>query len=188
MTWTVAVPVKAAGTRKTRLAAAMDPASRDALVDDMLAHVLATLAAVEGVEVLIVSPVRPAGWAGRWHRDAGIGLNAALAAARAAGSPARFAVIHADLPCLTVADVRALLRTAEEAGLAVAADRHGRGTNAIAIADDRPFAFRFGADSLSAHAAAPGAVVLRRAGFGLDVDTSDDLALMRDSGIGSLTD
>ena len=138
MSWTVLVPIKPAGLRKTRLAPRLDGLARERLSQAMLDHVCATLAAVPGVGVTIVARERPADWAGGWHADSGQELNAALGAARTALGGGRIAVCHADLPLLDQEDVGALLAAAERNGIALAPDRAGRGTNAIAVADARP--------------------------------------------------
>ncbi|MFJ1513525.1 2-phospho-L-lactate guanylyltransferase [Cellulosimicrobium funkei] len=102
--------------------------------------------------------------------------------------PARLLVAHADLPALTTADVAALL--AEDAPVVVATDRLGSGTNLLVL--DPPasapssggpggagFRFRFGPGSRAAHVAEAErlglrAVVVRRPGTAVDLDTVDD--------------
>ncbi|TVV76825.1 2-phospho-L-lactate guanylyltransferase [Sphingomonas solaris] len=176
--WIVAVPLKPAGSRKTRLAARLDGATRDRLAAAMFGHVVATIAQVPGVRVVPVCETAPDGWAGAWHRDEGAGLNEALAGLRTAHGDASFAVIHADLPRLAADDVTALL-VAGQTGLALAPDRHGGGTNALAVAAGRPLAFRFGPGSLARFSAESGgaAVLVRRPGLALDIDTPADLDL-----------
>lgn len=116
------------------------------------------------------------GWTKAWYRDDGESLNAALAALREANLR-RFAVIHADLPFLAVDDIAALFAAADESGLAIAPDRHGSGTNAVAIADERRFPFRFGSGSLAAFRADAGVryAIVRTPGLMRDVDTPADL-------------
>jgi 2-phospho-L-lactate guanylyltransferase len=125
----------------------------------------------------VLSPAIPDGWQGEWFEDHGRGLNAELEAARQAMSPARLLVIHADLPLVAAKDIEALLDAAEFAGVAIAPDRHGSGTNALAIAGDRPLRFCFGEDSFALHRAQVGedCPVLQRRGLALDIDTPDDL-------------
>jgi 2-phospho-L-lactate guanylyltransferase len=176
MTWRALVPLKGAGGRKTRLASRLDMAARDRLSLAMFDHVTATLKAA-GVTVTVLSPVRPAGWAGDWLQDQAGDLNAALEQASTTLGQRRLAIFHADLPFLSGGDVRALLAAADEAGLAFAPDRHGTGTNAIAIGDGLPLRFRFGPDSLAASIAAAGRAcrIVRRDGLSDDLDTPDDL-------------
>ena len=176
MSWRALVPLKGAGGRKTRLATRLDAAARDRLALAMFDHVATTLVAA-GVAVTALSPVRPDGWAGDWLRDEAGDLNAALDGAGALLGQRRLAIVHADLPFLTGDDVQALLAAADEAGLAFAPDRHGTGTNAIAIADGLPLPFRFGPDSLAASIAAAGRAcrIVCRDGLACDLDTPDDL-------------
>jgi 2-phospho-L-lactate guanylyltransferase len=177
MTWRAIVPLKAAGARKTRLAARLSAAERDRLCLEMFAHVIATLAAcplIGGIDVL--SPVRPDGWEGAWLRDGGRGLNAELAGARARLGGSRILVVHADLPWLAGADIAALVEAAEARGAALAPDRHDQGTNAIALRDDAAFDFRFGPGSLRLHRARlADYAIVRRDGLARDVDTPEDL-------------
>lgn len=139
----------------------------------MAGHVLAVLTAA-GVRPFVLAPVA---WPGRgWEPDRGTGLNAELDRVRAARGAASLLVIHADLPRLSGEDVRALLAAAEMHGAAIAPDRAGVGTNAIALARGVPLPFAFGADSFARHEAAlPGAAAVRRDGLARDVDTPEDL-------------
>ncbi len=176
MTWRALVPLKAAGGRKTRLAGRLDAAARDRLGLAMFSHVVATLSAA-GVAVTVVSPVRPIGWDGDWLADAGDDLNAALEQASAHLGPRKLVIVHADLPFLTVEDVRALLDTADRTGLALAPDRHGSGTNAVAISGGAPLRFCFGAGSMAGFVAQAGGRhrMICRDGLSRDLDTLDDL-------------
>ncbi len=126
-------------------------------------------------QVRVLSEHPPAGWRGGWAADHGRGLNQELAVARTAIGPAPLLIIHADLPLLASDDVGVLLEAAQRSGLALAPDRHGTGTNALAIHDARPFAFSFGPDSFRRHRTHGEAAIVERPGLALDVDTSDDL-------------
>lgn len=172
--WIVAVPLKPAGSRKTRLASRLDAHARDALAEAMAAHVLATVGRAGGRAVALAAACPP-GWKGAWHRDAGGGLNAALAGMRAAWRDRPFAVIHADLPHLMPDDVSALLE-AGAGGLALAPDARGAGTNALALPPGRPIDFRFGAGSLALFRSQAAATLVRRPGIARDLDTPADLA------------
>lgn len=124
---------------------------------------------------MVLSERPPAGWRGSWAADHGHGLNQELAVARAAIGPVPLLIIHGDLPLLAPDDVCVLLEAALRSGLALAPDRHGTGTNALAIQDGRPFAFSFGPDSFRQHAAQGEAAIVERPGLALDVDTAGDL-------------
>lgn len=138
---------------------------------------LDTLSAAREVgHVLLLSDERLPMEGVDWRPDEGRGLNAELDAAYAALRTTAVAIVHADLPQVTGEDLRCLIDAAALSGVAIAPDRHGSGTNALAIADGRPFAFSFGTDSCARHraAAGEGAAIVRRPGLGFDVDTPDD--------------
>lgn len=184
MSWTAIVPVKSAGERKSRLTPRLSSADRVRLADRLLDHVVAVLRVTPRIAgILLLSPERPAGWPERWRPDEGRGLNAELdAAIAAAGRPAL--VLHGDLPLLAPEDVTALLDAGEEAGLALAPDRHGQGTNALALADERAFACRFGPGSFAAHVTDANGRWARvdRLGLALDCDSPDDLDAALEAG------
>ena len=172
--WTALVPLKSGGGRKSRLAGRLSDDERERLAMRMFARVIAALqdcAEVDAIAVLSEAPPPLPGLA--WAHDAGLGLNPALEAAR----PRRpFLVINADLPLVTPDDITALIAAARGGG-AIAPDRHGEGTNALAL-DRLDLAFCFGAGSFARHGAqAPGVLaVVDRVGLALDVDMTEDLA------------
>lgn len=178
--WTALVPLKAAGERKSRLASRLSPGARDALSERLFAHVAECLGRVARIgSVVALGGEPPPGWRGRWLTDHGRGLNHELAAASRSLAGAPLLVIHADLPLLAGDDLEALLDAAEQAGAAIVPDRHGRGTNALALMPGQAIAFRFGPDSLAAHAtqlARP--ALVRRQGLTMDLDTPEDLDLL----------
>jgi 2-phospho-L-lactate/phosphoenolpyruvate guanylyltransferase len=174
MIWTAIVPLKLRALRKSRLASCMSLQERQTLSDRMAARVLAALDEA-GIPTRVLSPVP---WAGLpWEPDYGAGLNAELDRVRAALAYTPLLAISGDLPLLTAGDVRLLLASAEDHGVAIAPDRHGQDTNAIALCDSRPFAFAFGEGSFARHlAAAQGAATIRdRPGLAIDLDTPADL-------------
>ncbi|CAM4297109.1 2-phospho-L-lactate guanylyltransferase [Novosphingobium lubricantis] len=174
MIWTAIVPLKLRALRKSRLASCMSLQERQTLSDRMAARVLAALDEA-GIPTRVLSPVP---WAGLpWEPDYGAGLNAELDRVRAALAYTPLLAISGDLPLLTAGDVRLLLASAGEQGVAIAPDRHGQGTNAIALHDARPFAFSFGERSFARHlAAAQGAAIIRdHPGLAFDLDTPADL-------------
>ncbi|WP_407320504.1 2-phospho-L-lactate guanylyltransferase [Isoptericola halotolerans] len=210
MTGTVAVvPLRDGVSGKSRLAATLDPGARRRLVVALARHVLEVLASpaaggrLAGVvvvtadvpfveEVLTDLPGSSSGpRSGPPTRAAEViaeppdqpGLDGALHHARShlrdLGAD-RMLVVHADLPRLGTDDVRALL--ADPADVAVATDRHGTGTNLLAVPLDPPdLRFRFGPGSRAAHeaeAATHGltSAVVRRPGTTADLDTIDDWA------------
>lgn len=178
MIWTAVLPLRQGPQPKSRLSSRLSPAQRVALSTSMAGIVLRVLHDCPSLDrVILLSPDAPSeGLAGEWLRDEGAGLNQELDALRARLGNSAMLVIHGDLPLVTVADIAALVSGAERHGHALAPDRHGAGTNAVAIGGGRPFTFAFGEGSLHRHlACAPKAMQVRRPGLAIDVDTPDDL-------------
>jgi 2-phospho-L-lactate guanylyltransferase len=171
--WTAIVPIKEPLARKTRLRP-MDSANRVALTETFLDHVLAAVDGHPDVgKAFILSPVAREGR--NWIEDKRRGLNAELNATRLGRGAVL--VVHADLPLLDGEDISAMLDCAQRFGGALAPDRHGVGTNAIALVAGFPFNFAFGPESRRLHQVqlSPKAVVMRR-GLALDIDTPEDLS------------
>ncbi|HEY6870058.1 MAG TPA: 2-phospho-L-lactate guanylyltransferase [Novosphingobium sp.] len=175
MIWIALVPLKPEAGRKTRLAAALDPADRVALSYRLFDRVCAALR--PHAAICVVSPAPPPGWTGRWIKDTGEGLNAALEAALAEVGAGPVVIVHADLMFVEPDDISALLAAAESSGAAIAPDGADSGTNALALADGRRPALVFGADSFARFGATLGQphAVVRRPGLAQDCDTPDDL-------------
>jgi 2-phospho-L-lactate/phosphoenolpyruvate guanylyltransferase len=176
--WTAILPLKLSADRKSRLASVLSLEERRQLGDRMAAHVIAELRAVVAIDAIIMlSPHAVPGWPVRHVRDQGRGLNVELDAA-AAAIPHRLLVIHGDLPLLAAQDITNLIEAAEASGQAIAPDRHGQGTNALAFSI-RPdgFAFAFGANSFARHQQKLGdtLAIIEREGLACDIDTPDDL-------------
>lgn len=177
MKWTAIIPLRGRGERKTRLSSRLDEQQRRQLSRLLFAHVAQILrASSEIAEVALLSDERLEGWEERFIRDQGRGLNHELDDVAAARPGQPMLVIHADLPLLSCEDVAALLDAARD-GCALAPDRAGSGTNAVALRDPVGFAFQFGPASFSRHLAAAGgrARVVERLGLGLDIDLPEDL-------------
>lgn len=181
MDWIALVPIKQGGAGKSRLAGLLDGAARDRLAARMAAHVLSVLAACPRVrETVILSPERPEGWDGGWSADRGRGLNAELGAWRSRFGKGPLLVIHADLPLLAPGDLATLLDRAKIEGAALATDRAGSGTNALALADGRALDFHFGPDSRGLHVGqGEGMAVVSGMGLAADLDTAEDFAFAR---------
>jgi len=178
MGWTCVVPVKAGPERKSRLAPALDAHQRLALSDRLYHHVVECIRVSMLVEdLVVVSPALAEVDAGvRLWRQRDPSLNAELDHVRhVARGP--LMVVNADLPLLERADLDALARAAEVSGCAIAPDRHGTGTNAVALLPGVSFAFAFGPGSLARHVAAAGANarLVQRPGLAFDVDTLADI-------------
>ena len=182
--WSITA-VKSLLSCKTRLAHCLPQRRRVELVSDMLGHVLSVLSRTPGVDrVAVVSPERlalPVPFVAL--ADPGAGLNEALTAAaleaRQRGAE-RLVLVHADLPLLEPEEVAALIEASRSSGLAIAPDRHGRGTNALCLSWPPPIRFEFGPGSFSRHLAQAAArglspSVVRLPGLAFDLDEPDDL-------------
>jgi 2-phospho-L-lactate/phosphoenolpyruvate guanylyltransferase len=179
------VPVKGRAG-KQRLATTLPAAPRERLMEQMLAHVLATLAACEELAgIAVLAPQQLALPPDvLWLPDAAADMNGALAAGLselAARGARSVCIVAADLPRLAAVEVRALLAAAAARGAALAADHHGSGTNGLALCAPAHIPPLFGRDSLARHLAAARAqglepAVLRLPGLMLDVDEPADLA------------
>lgn len=189
MSFWALVPVKARAAGKQRLATVLDEAGRVRLVRAMLAHVLEVLRGCRelgGIAVLTPDPqALPAGIV--WLADAAGDMNGAVQAgltALAARGARHAAVISADLPQLTSSEVEALLLAGCEHAIALASDRHGRGTNALALSLPARFKPQFGPGSLARHLEQARELSLSAAqlslpGLAFDIDEPEDLELLR---------
>jgi 2-phospho-L-lactate guanylyltransferase len=182
--WHALVPIKQGGNGKSRLAEILSQAERDLLSLRMARHVLFELGRCSSIsDITVLSTDRPDWWSGSWAADGGQGLNAEIERWRQTCDGPAVLIVHADLPLLDAADVRNLLDVAEAEGIALATDRVGEGSNALAIADGRPFELRFGPDSRRIHAAqSPAMRVIQCTGLSVDIDTLDDLMFARANG------
>ncbi|WP_313806723.1 2-phospho-L-lactate guanylyltransferase [Sphingobium sp.] len=177
MSWTAVVPLKTRSERKSRLAELLSIEARAKLSIRMFGHVLGVLENVAAVDrIIVLADERPAAWGGDWILDCGRGLNTELMTIRKT-LLGNMIVLHADLPLLTGEDVIALIDAANVHQLAIAPDRHGTGTNGLALSGIC-FSFAFGADSFRLHRKQlPSCAIIQRKGLGLDVDTPNDLKM-----------
>jgi len=115
------------------------------------------------------------------------GHTAAVAAAQAqaarVGADA-FLTIPGDVPCVTAAEIRALVGgLGAPPAVALVPSRSGLGTNGALLAPPGVMRLRFGEPSFDNHLAAARALgleprVVRLPGLGLDVDAPEDLAAL----------
>jgi 2-phospho-L-lactate guanylyltransferase len=187
MTHWVVIPVKPPEQAKSRLSEILGAGERAALAGAMLRRVADAARAADTVDrVALLGPSR----LGMTKDlpllgDPGKGLNPALhsALAEVAGQGAtRFTVLFADLPQVTARDVERLA-AAPPRTIAIAPDRHGKGTNALSLPlpEARDFTFAFGPDSFARHLAEAerlGFLVeaVHSPGLARDVDVPEDLA------------
>ncbi len=196
MTTVAVVPVKPLRRGKSRLAGVLSVEERTLLNRYLFTRTLEILRAVPAIEqVLVVSRDSAALALAREHgahtlqEQSDSRLNLALRRAVAILRPALVStilVLPADLPLLSVEDVRALLEARPQPrGLAIAPNATGTGTNGLAVAPPDAIEFAYGEDSFHKHlalaekAGLPVAIV-RRTGLARDLDYPQDLALVAD--------
>jgi 2-phospho-L-lactate guanylyltransferase len=196
------VPLAGLEEAKTRLGATLDAEERQALVLGLLDRTVRAADEVEAVAaVVVVSPdpavLRAASAAGATPvRQSDVGLNEGLrAAARWATADGATAILAlaGDLPGVTSDAIRSLIAAAASARVdgrplvAIVADRHGRGTNALLVSPPDAIGFAFGPGSRAAHRAAAdsvGAAVIEPDGpLALDLDLPEDLILAEELGL-----
>lgn len=193
--WTI-VPVRTPATAKSRLRGALPDPSRKALVLAMARHVLTTLRATPAVAgVTAVSAGREIAELAAKLSVAALpqpedrGMNADIAAAlfvpdRRTGA---VAIIAADIPFASVAAFGDVAAACAPGSVVIVPDRHGTGTNVLAMGDGVRLRPAFGLGSFEQHrraAETSGArvIVLTPAALSFDVDTPEDLAMLKASG------
>jgi 2-phospho-L-lactate guanylyltransferase len=154
---------------------------RTALALAMLADVVE--ACVQTGPTFVVAPEPVAAEGATFVPDPGAGQGAAVAAgldaAVAAGKPAPYLVVNADLPCVTARDLLALAGALPDGGIALAPARDGT-TNAIALATPDLFEPVYGPGSAERFAALAPSRSVEIPGLVDDVDTLEDLRLLED--------
>ncbi len=208
----IVIPVKDIDAAKQRLSGALDASERRALFTAMLEDVLAAVAGVQGCDgVALVTRDSAAidlaaayGFEVIDDRDnAGHTQAVDLAIAdlrrRGVGGMATF---PGDIPLVSAREIDTLLATHKSGGgMTIAPSRDKRGSNGVVLTPPEAVPLRFGSDSFFPHldeARARGIQprIVELPGFGLDIDTPDDLmqlmatngvtrthALLRQSGI-----
>jgi 2-phospho-L-lactate/phosphoenolpyruvate guanylyltransferase len=180
----IAVNRRAAG--KSRLAASLEELERIELIRSMLINVIeACLGATLVGQLVVVSPERDTVPADiPVLADSGRGLNRALTKAHHAllrFGAAEVLILPADLPTLVAAEVDALIEAGRRAGIALAPDCTGTGTNGMYLASSLDFAFQFGPGSRDRHVSEAlrlGLTVetVSKPGLEFDVDCPGDLS------------
>jgi 2-phospho-L-lactate/phosphoenolpyruvate guanylyltransferase len=188
------VPVKTLASAKSRLAAHLSPCEREALVLDMLHHVLAVLRESEVLEqIVVVSPdervlERARSWGVQAWPEEVHGHNPALyAAARRirAGGASALLTISADLPLLSVQDIRTMVARSAGHSVVIAPSRDGNGTNALLVRPPLAIPYLFGLDSFQHHVQVTGqrqlsVSIYNSTGLAWDIDTIDDIHELRE--------
>jgi 2-phospho-L-lactate guanylyltransferase len=170
------VPLKELAAAKTRLAGALSPEERAALMRSLLDHVVGTVREAGIERVTVVTAERLEGH-DAWD-DRGLAWNDALAAAieEVVTAPV-VAIVSADLPSLRPEEVVELVEATPARGIAIARALDG-GTNAVSMRPPGLVRTHFGEQASAAVHAALGVdhVVLDLPGLAFDVDTPADLA------------
>jgi len=190
--WLV-VPVKSLREGKSRLASALEPGRRAALVEQLLVHTLDQAAQFPGLQrTLVVSAcdqarrlARACGARALKERAPG-GLNDGLRQAHAVLAElgaTQMLMVASDLPLLSADDLEQLAAAASASMVALAPDRSGQGTNGLCVPLAAPFEFAFGANSFARHVncvqrLGMGSVIVERAGLAFDVDLPEDLSAL----------
>jgi 2-phospho-L-lactate/phosphoenolpyruvate guanylyltransferase len=190
------VPVKDLEVTKSRLSPFLTPKEREMLTLTMLDHVLATLGEVDVVEQIgVVSPSPRALFVAEEAKATALlqesrGLNNALEEGRnwaISEGASSLLVLPADLPYLSVFDVRKLTTISRDERVAVISpDKTDEGTNALLMrpGDAMPFAFGPGSYEIHQRTAKEHGLeveIYKQASVSHDVDTLEDLQALIDS-------
>ena len=188
------LPVKSFGAAKQRLAPALGSGARQALAQAMFADVLDSLRRAEGLDAVAVVTADPAADAAARGASVLVLPDTAQAGQSAAASIGiafalaegfeRALLVPGDTPLLDPRDVTSLL--AVPRAVSIVPDRHGTGTNALALSPPDAIAPSFGPGSLTRHveaarAAGVSSPVVQIPTLMLDVDTGADLAALVDA-------
>lgn len=186
------LPVKRFDDAKRRLEAALGRGSRRALAQAMFTDVVAALRRCREVDAIVVVTADTGAEAAARSdrvlalRDTGERGQSAAAAlgvdyAVASGFD-RVVMVASDTPLLEPSELDRLLDRAgaEAVAVTIVPDRHGTGTNALALCPPGAIAPAFGPDSCARHEAAARAAelsyrVAAEESLGHDVDTPEDL-------------
>jgi 2-phospho-L-lactate guanylyltransferase len=201
VTIAVIIPVANLEGAKTRLGETLDAEERHDLVHGLLARTVVTALAVTAIDdVLVISPdrdvlARASELGARTLRQRSRGLNAGIRDGRddaTAGGADTVLVLPIDLPFISAAAVETILAALPEDAAAdgrptptvvLVTDRHGTGTNALALRPPDVIEPAFGRGSRAAHrgrteAAAARYVEVEDSPLTIDLDTPEDLVLV----------
>jgi 2-phospho-L-lactate guanylyltransferase len=193
MTLWAIVPVKPLRRGKSRLSSVLSLEARTALNHYLLSNTLKTLAAVPEIEHSLVVSRDPEAltiareYGARTVQEQGSPqLNIALTRATMVAvshSVQGVIIVPADLPLITVDDIRAVVKRAVDPPVVVITpDRHHQGTNALLITPPGLIRYEFGPGSFQRHcilAEKAGArlEICERGSVALDIDLPEDLEL-----------
>ena len=191
---TAIIPVKGLSSANRRLDGVLSQKERNALAEALFLDLIVKLPRSRSIDdVLVVTSDPSVARQTRWfehgvlkqERDEGHS-EAAAAGARAAmaAGAERVAMLPVDCPMLDIEEVDAHIGRSPRTALIVP-DRHGTGTNALALAPPDVFAPAFGPDSCARHVSRARAsgisfALERVESLALDLDTPEDMSLLRD--------
>lgn len=188
------LPVKRFSAAKQRLGADVADGLRAELARAMVGDVLSALRDCRAIEATIVVTCESAlATAARYigavvvedTAESGQSAAASIGLARACDDGFERAIcIPGDCPALDSAELDLLLGRAQ-AGVVIVPDRHGAGTNGLLLAPPDAIAPSFGPDSRARHeqlarAAGLAVRVEQPSSLLLDIDTAEDLAVLRE--------
>jgi 2-phospho-L-lactate guanylyltransferase len=193
MTLWAIVPVKPLRRGKSRLSGVLSLEARTALNHYLLSNTLDTLASVPEIEHSLVVSRDPEAltiareYGARTVQEKGSPqLNVALTRATMVAlshSVQGVIIVPADLPLLTVDDIREVVKRAVDPPVVVITpDRHHQGTNALLVAPPGLIKYEYGPGSFQRHciqAEKAGArlEICERSSVALDIDLPEDLEL-----------
>lgn len=183
---TAVLPVKRFGAAKQRLAGGIDDQRRAEVVTAMLEDVLEAIGEARSIERTIVVSSEPlaaelaVGAGAEVLQDPGEGGHSGAALAGIARalelSAACVVLLPGDCPLLDARELERLLTGMPERFVAIVPDRHGSGTNALALAPPEAIRPAFGEGSCARHVAAA-----RQSGVPFAVEELPSLALDLDT-------
>lgn len=187
--WSVIIPVSSAATAKSRLAS-LGPA-RQALAQAFAQDVVDVAAQVDSVGLVIVVGDGSLRLTGNVELvDPGeVGLNAALVRAEGHARSRGYqhiAVLMADLPCITAADLATLLTSARSVPRGFVRDYRGIGTTVITTTGPALMP-RFGSGSARSHQVHGAWELPAPPPLKFDVDDPGDIGMALLLGIGTAT-
>lgn len=188
------IPVKSLDKAKSRLATYLTQAQRAALVLDMLRHVICVLQASKVLDsISVVSPDQHVleqahAWGANIRIEEDMGHNPALTAAatrEVAEGAGTLLTISADLPLLQVSDIDAMIEQSKHHAVVLAPSHDHTGTNALLVHPPLVVPYLFGPGSLQSYLSECcirqlSSSLYTNIGLGLDIDTSEDLAIFRE--------
>jgi len=186
------IPMKPASQAKSRLSSVLEPEQRAILSLNMFQIVLEAAVASSLNEVVILGgdcDIRAIAKnsSARWLPDEGRGLNGELTAQVRANSASGAASMYVpgDLALLTAVEIDQALEISEGGTLLTMCPAIGDGgTNGLVIPAQSPFQIQLGTDSFNRHKASAARLslpygVVEARGFGLDLDTAEDLLALQ---------